>query len=85
MITMLVKTMNMKSHEAGKLLDWLRCDTAQDVHAEKLNCAKDRCVRWTTYQNLKLWFDSWEKFLVKFGFTTYDADGELVIEKELMH
>jgi hypothetical protein len=34
---------------------------------------------------LKLWFDSWEKFLVEFGFATYDADGELVIDAELMH
>ncbi len=82
---MLVKTMDMESREAGKLLDWLLPDTAQDIHVEKLNCAEDRPVRWTTYQNLKLWFDSWEKFLVEFGFSTYDADGELVINKELMH
>ena len=75
--TMLVKTMDMDSIEAGKLLDRLIRDTAQDIHAEKLICAEDRRVRWTTYQNLKLWFDSWEKFLVEFGFATYDADGEL--------
>ena len=82
---MLVKTMDMESPEAGKLLDRLLCDTAQDIHVEKLNCAEDRRVRWTTYQNLKLWFDIWEKFLVEFGFATYDVDGELVIDKELMH
>ncbi len=59
--------------------------TAQDIHMEKLNCAEDRHVRWTTYQNLKLWFDSWENFLVEFGFTTHDTDGELVTAQELMH
>ncbi len=82
---MLVKIMDMESREAGKLLDRLLCDTAQDIQVEKLNCAEDRHVRWTTYQNLKLWFDSWEKFLVKFEFATYDTDGELIINKELMH
>jgi len=85
LMTMLVKTMDIETSEAGKLLDRLLRDTAQDIHAEKLNCAEDRRVRWTTYQNLKLWFDSWEKFLVEFGFATYDANGELDIDAELMH
>ena len=82
LMTMLVKTMDIESSEAGKLLYRLLRDTAQDIHAEKLNCAEDHRVRWTTYQNLKLWFDSCEKFLVEFGFATYDADGELVIDAQ---
>ncbi len=39
-----------------------------------------------TYQNLKLWFDCWVNFLVEYGFAMmYDADGELIIDAELMH
>ncbi len=34
-ITMLVKTMDMESREAEKLLDRLLRDTAQDIHGEK--------------------------------------------------
>ena len=35
LMNMLVKTMDIQSSEAGKLLDWLLCDTAEDIHAEK--------------------------------------------------
>ena len=33
---------------------------------------------------MKLWFASWAKILVKFGFTTYDVDSELIIAKRMM-
>ena len=42
---------------------WKRClNTAIDINAKKLNCAEDRRIHWTTYQNLALWFDGWEAF-----------------------
>ena len=48
---------------------------------DKLNCAEDRrTIRWTSFKNLDLWFNSWETFLVKFGFTNHNANGELVFE-----
>jgi hypothetical protein len=50
------------------------------MDAEKLNCAEDRRVRWTTYQNLDLWFNSWEVFLIKSGFANQNANDELVFE-----
>jgi hypothetical protein len=28
-------------------------------------------------------FNAWEKFLVEYGFGTYDANGELVVEDEM--
>ena len=34
-------------------------------------------------QNLVLWFNAWENFLVEYGFGTYDANGELVVEYEM--
>ncbi len=42
-----------------------------------MNCAEDRRIRWTTYQNLDLWFDSWETFCVEYGFATINKDGSL--------
>ncbi len=30
-----------------------------------------------------MWFDAWEKFLVEYGFGTYDANGKLVVEDEM--
>jgi hypothetical protein len=58
-------------------------DTATDINAEKMNCAEDRCIRWTTFQNLDLWFDSWEKFVVKYGFATINPDGLLYFSDEM--
>jgi hypothetical protein len=60
-LAMLVKTMDVDMHKVVKLLDQLLCDTLQHIHGEKLNCAEDHCITWTT-QNLKLRFDNWEKF-----------------------
>jgi hypothetical protein len=42
--------------------------------AVNLNTAngKNRECRWTTYKNLSLWFDNWERNLVELGFAYYD-------------
>jgi hypothetical protein len=70
----LSKTVGMSSPNAGKLLDCLLRDTAKEtIDAVKLNCAEDRRVRWTTYQNL-------EVFLVKYGFANQNDNNELVFE-----
>jgi hypothetical protein len=54
-----------------------------DIHAYRLNCAEDRLIRWTTFQNLDLWFDSWETFVVKYGFATINPDGSLYFPDEM--
>ena len=54
---------------AGKLLDRVIRYMAENVRAEKLNCG----IRWTTHQNLSLWFDSWEVFLIEYGFATINT------------
>ena len=55
---MLAKTFNIGTLDATGLLNRVVRDTATDIHAVKLNCAEDRRIRWTTYQNLDLWFNS---------------------------
>ena len=81
LIVTLVKTVGITSSEAGKLLSRLLRDTAEEtMDAEKLNCAEDRRIRWTTFQNIDLWFDGWQNFLVAHGFGTIDENGELVLE-----
>jgi hypothetical protein len=52
-----------------------------NINAVKLNCAEDRRIRWTTYQNLALWFYSWEAFLIHYGFAIISKTGELIIEE----
>ena len=56
---------------------------AIDINADKLNCAEDRRIRWTTAGNLKLWFDTWEKFVVEYGFATINMNGELIFTEEM--
>jgi hypothetical protein len=33
---------------------------------------EDSCIRWTTYKNLSLWFDNWERDLVELGSVYHD-------------
>jgi len=81
LIHTLVKTLSISSTEASTLLTHLLRDTAEDtMSADKLNCAEDRRICWTTFQNLDLWFNSWEFFLIEFGFAYHNANGKLVFE-----
>ena len=74
MIPMFAKTFNIRMVQATGLLNQVVHDTATDINAEKMNCAEDHRIRWTTYQNLDLWFDSWESFIVEYGFATISND-----------
>ena len=71
---MLTKTFNIGTLDATGLLNRVVCDTATDIDALKLNFVEDRRIRWTMYQNLDLWFDSWEVFLVDYGFATINTN-----------
>ena len=51
---------------------FLNCDWRRS------NASEEQRVRWTTYQNLCLWFDSWERFLMDCGFGEY-CDGNFII------
>ena len=80
LIPMLVKTFDIGTIEATGLLHRVVRDTAIEINAVRLNCAEDRRIRWTTYQNLALWFDSWEAFLIEYGFAIISETGELIEE-----
>ena len=81
---MLAKTFNVGTLDATGLLNRVVCDKATDIRAVKLNCAEDRRIRWTTFQKLDLWFDSWELFFVDYGFATINTNGELLFHIEMM-
>ena len=57
--------------------------TVWRIAMEKLNCAEDCCILWTMYQNLSLWFDSWEVFLVDYGFATISQTGERIVAENM--
>ena len=76
LIPMLMKTFHIESIKATGLFNCVVCNTAIGINAGKLNCAEDRRIRWTTYQNLALWFDSWEAFLIEYGFAIISETGE---------
>jgi hypothetical protein len=49
-----------------------------------VNNTEVRRVRWTTYFNIKSWFDNWEKDLVKLGFAfTNDNDNTIIPDEQL--
>jgi len=83
MIPMFAKTFDIGTVQATGLLFRVVRDTATDISAEKMNCAEERRIRWTSLQNLDLWFDSWETFIVEYGFATINTDGSLHFPGEM--
>ncbi len=67
---------------AQEILKQLACNTAMDMSSGKLNFAKERRVCWTTYNNLNLWFNTWERELLKHGSCELDAQGLPYIPRE---
>ena len=60
---------------SDKLLRRLLRKTDIDLAAIFQQPVEDRRIRWTTYSNLKLWFDSWKRDLVDLIFATIAVDG----------
>ena len=79
----LQKSFNIGTNEATKLFNCIVRDTAIDINAEKLKCAEDCGICWTTFQNLDLWFHSWEVFVVEYDFATINMNGELIFDKKV--
>ena len=50
-----------------------------ELSCGKVNNAEERRVRWTTYFNIKSWFDNWESDLVKLGFAFVDDNHKVII------
>ena len=83
LILMLMKTFDVGTIKAMGLLNCVVCDTATDINMEKLNCAEDCCIQWMTYKNLDLWFDSWDVFVVEYGFITINSNNELHFDEKM--
>ena len=83
MIPILAQTFNLQTLDATELLNRVIHDTAIDINAEKLNCAEDCRVRWTTDGNLRLWFNTWGTFVVEYGFATINEYGEIYFSEEM--
>jgi len=50
------------------------------VQAGKLHSQEARRIQWTTYSNLKMWFDNWGRDLVELGFAIkLNDDGDVHI------
>ncbi len=62
-----------------QLLNRLLAETAIDLLATKGRNVEERRILWTTYRNLKSWFDNWCRDLVELGFAHKDESGEIII------
>ncbi|KAL3771166.1 hypothetical protein ACHAWU_004789 [Discostella pseudostelligera] len=79
LVPIIAETMNISVSTSKELIKRLCRDTAIDMKCDKLSFAEERRVRWTTYANLELWFDSWEKTLIDLGFMEDEGSGKYII------
>ena len=64
------------------LLRRLQKAAAESIVVGKGKNAEDRRIKWTTYYNLKTWFDSWQEDLIELGFAHYDEENKVVIPSD---
>ena len=68
---------------ALEVLKGLLNATAVDLLSTKCQSAEHRRIQWTTYHNIKTWFDNWEVALVELGFAE-TINGEIVIPEGML-
>ena len=61
------------------LLNRILQATHMDILSTQTKTVEDRRIIWTTYNNLKSWFDNWEHDLENLGFAERDEDVDLYI------
>ena len=78
-LIMLLKkcTMSVIGCDCKWLVQRLVKHTAISLSCGQNNNVEERRIRWTTYNNLKTWFDSWERELLDLGFA-YRRDDQSV-------
>jgi hypothetical protein len=64
------------------LLRRLQKAAAESIVVGKGKNAEDRRIKWTTYYNLKTWFESWQEDLIELGFAHYDEENKVVIPSD---
>ncbi len=62
------------------LLAKLRKDTADVIGVQKGNAVEHRRILWTTFTNLKLWFDTWERTVVELGLARHKTNEDGLVE-----
>ena len=55
----------------------LRKETANKLDIGERNVIEERRSKWTTYTNLNLWYDTWERILIDLGFGRKKRENEL--------
>jgi hypothetical protein len=78
----ILRVMAKEQYVSGKLLDRILDETAIDLLSKVTENVEDRRVRWTTYTNLKSWFNNWEHDLEELGFGKRNEEGDLIIPEE---
>ena len=85
MAPIVADTMMVDVETAREILKRLACDTAINMGCSKLSFAEERRVCWTMYINLDLWFNTWERELLKHGLMELDARGLPHIPRQKLH
>ncbi len=47
-----------------------------------MNECRGKKVKWTTYYNLKTWFNSWQENLIELGLANYNEKNKVVIPSD---
>ena len=52
-----------------KLLNRILQETFVELNADRINDVEQRRILWTSYNNMNMWFENWERDLEELGFT----------------
>jgi len=55
------------------------------LNADVSPVVEERCIRWTTYTNLNMWFVNFRAFLIEFDFAGVGNDGEPTFTEAQIH
>ena len=77
-----IQVMGKEKNVSMHLIDRILKETAVDILSKVCDNVEDRRVRWTTYNNLKSWFDNWARDLEDLGFAVRNELEELYIPEE---
>ena len=74
-------TSQKKDVDCAWLMKRLLQESGVDLNNGRSNNAEQRRIMWTTYYNLKSWFNNWERDLLELGFAK-KVDGKTIIPED---
>lgn len=74
-------TSQKKDVDCVWLMTRLLQESGVDLNVGRSNNAEQRRIMWTTYYNLKSWFNNWERDLLELGFAK-KVDGKTIIPED---